>query len=994
MLQIKRYDYVTERDAAILTLSDVPEGAIVHRELMGDHYVMLSFSLPEPIYFQVGDWCFIKDYGRFELTKPQIPKYNTSTSGYDYELQLDAYYLKWRNKICKYIPTDMASETSFNLTAAIDVHLAVITRNINALGEKDTSFLYEGRNFTYALRNFDLSQQNAARHKLYDNTDIISALDDLAKIFDCEWWVDDNIICFGRLELEGEVVNFAIDVNVSDITSSESKKEFANRIYAFGSDRNLPKNYRKNESADFSKIGVVQKRLMLPLDACPYGYVDDNITESDAVEAVMVDNDIYPKLESEVSEVITYETNEKDENGNTIYEEGHEGESGYEKKHTYYRVKDKNGFKLIYDDESGKEIDLRLDGLVPHILFTSGRMNGMDFECIYDKNGDYYEIVENDEYGRSLPDPILCPQARRVIDGETIDGDKFVIYNWDSTRIGNTNLIKNAEEALYQSAIKKLAKLKIDPNTYTCKMMSDVYEENMRTSDFTYTHYDLGQKVVLNNPAYFKDGRNSRIIGYEIKLDIPFDEPQYIVGEATAYSRSADMQSQIDALTLIGVSYQSGGSGGNGVFVITSTSQAPASDTNVYSAKRSDMQFLRKDRADTAKGKITHKQLSVHEQGVQFGDSYAEGLTGLGGKIDGNGRGELESLRLRRFLEVPELRYNRVEIQVGNQWRAPGGGIIENVIPDRDEQGNILATGTIKLHLEDGEIGAIAVDDICQGIYHDGIAPENNEKTSADDGIGNFQFAGFFTCYFRVTEITETGNNSEFRYALRPANASRTESGGGNWTHSHHPCEGMHFVAYGNFSNSDRQTSRYSTLTYERFLMGVNWWEFRKENIGAQFGDLSNLSVFGLDMAGYSAYLNNIYMSGTIHQFEEDLPLRMEIDTQGENFLAYGENLLVTCRVMRGWEDMTAEVREWEVTRDSGDAADDAAWKLRNKVKDFCGGNQNVDLESGQIILCHEQDPTLDDLGNRNVLSTIFTFKAYLKDNTTNEDTAQFQLII
>ena len=90
-----------------------------------------------------------------------------------------------------------------------------------------------------------------------------------------------------------------------------------------------------------------------------------------------------------------------------------------------------------------------------------------------------------------------------------------------------------------------------------------------------------------------------------------------------------------------------------------------------------------------------------------------------------------------------------------------------------------------------------------------------------------------------------------------------------------------------------------------------------------------------------------------IHQFEEDLPLRMEIDTQGENFLAYGENLLVTCRVMRGWEDMTAEVREWEVTRDSGDAADDAAWKLRNKVKDFCGGNQNVDLESGQIILCH-----------------------------------------
>lgn len=363
---------------------------------------------------------------------------------------------------------------------------------------------------------------------------------------------------------------------------------------------------------------------------------------------------------------------------------------------------------------------------------------------------------------------------------------------------------------------------------------------------------------------------------------------------------------------------------------------------------------------------------AVLREGVQLGESFASGMTGFGGRIDGKGRGELESLSLRSFLEVPELRYNRVEIQAGNQWRAPGGGIIESVTPDRDEMGNTLGTGTVKLHLEDGEIGTIAVDDICQGIFHDGITSENNETSSADDGKGNFKFAGFFTSYFRVTEILDSARHVSFRYALRPVSDS--------WTQRHHPCAAMHFVSYGNFVNADRQSSRYSTLTYERFLMGVNDWEFTKFNIGAQFGDLSNLSVFGLNMTGYSAYLNNIYMSGTIKQFEEDLPLRMEIDTQGYTELAYGESMDVTCTVMRGWEDLTSEVVRWEVTRDSGDAADDAAWALRTKVREF----------DGQITLCHDKNPTLDDLGNINVLSTLFTFKAYL----SNGNRALFQLII
>ncbi len=339
---------------------------------------------------------------------------------------------------------------------------------------------------------------------------------------------------------------------------------------------------------------------------------------------------------------------------------------------------------------------------------------------------------------------------------------------------------------------------------------------------------------------------------------------------------------------------------------------------------------------------------------------FIEGIsTGKGWRVDGGGNAELESLVLRRFLEVPELRYNRVSVNVGNSWRAPGGGIIASAEPDYDADGNILNTGVITLHLEDGEIGLVALDDICMGIYHNDLRPGDNALADSDDGIGNFKFSGFYTTYFRVTEILAS-DNGKFRYAVRPVSDT--------WPHAFHPCEAMHFVAYGNFSDRDRQTSRYSTRTYERYLKDVASWEFGDGNIGAQFGDLSNLSIFGLEMEGYSAYLANIYMSGTIEQFKL-LPYRMEIDTEGEEFLAYGESVDVTCTVWKGWDDVTSKVVKWKVERDTGVPAEDAAWALTDKAKNFAG---SITIEHGK---------TYSDLASSGI-STLFTMTAYMTDGS------------
>ncbi len=202
---------------------------------------------------------------------------------------------------------------------------------------------------------------------------------------------------------------------------------------------------------------------------------------------------------------------------------------------------------------------------------------------------------------------------------------------------------------------------------------------------------------------------------------------------------------------------------------------------------------------------------------------YVQNL--LGWLITPEGHIDAKSLRLRDFLEVPELRYNRVSIVSGEEWNAPGGGIIESVD---------VANKTVHLKLEPGEVSQVEIDDICKGVF-------NNDT-------------GFQTAYFRITEQL---GESTFKYVLRSG-------------YSFHPCKAMHFVAYGNFTNAERQKSCYSTQNYIRFLKGVNNWEITKDMIAMQLGDLSNLKLFGIDMSGHSAYLNRVYMTGTIRQISSD----------------------------------------------------------------------------------------------------------------------------
>lgn len=930
MIQIYR------NNQPFFALEDVCDGSKMSRQLMDHHYIVLKFSTEEPVYFEIGDSVEIADFGLFVLTSAYFPKYNETTDGYDYELQMDAYYMSWKNKICKYRPQYGANETSFKLTTSVSVHLNVVLSNLKALNYK-----YHNKDFsvdytTYNKDVFDIEKRFLVE---YSSISIVEALNTICETLDCEWWVDGPIIYLGYCEMNGQTT-FEQGVNMLSMSQSESKSSFITRLYAFGSDKNIPSGYFSGADADVTTDGIATDYLMLPnkdVDEEGYyskdGYIENvNVVKSDsqAIEGVVKFEDEYPKVSCAVSAIKTYES--------TV-----DNEDGTKKTATFWQVTSNDSFATNFETSWIKK------GLNLMIRFESGALTGMEFEVnfkIIDKVN-YFEIVANDTYGRTLPDSVMCPKI----------GDKFYLYNWDASKITETPLIPDAQEALYVRAKNYYKKSMVDNSNFTCVLDSEKFFNHG-----TYNYHPLGEQVKLINPLFSdtdKDGkhyRNSRIIGIEVKLDIPYDSPTYIVGEKAAYSRLGQLEDKVNSITVNGIQIGGENANGGGVYVIGMNDTTPETDSNVYSARRTRNSFLSKIRADTAmglinfaKGLISKETASLHE-GAQFGESFADGQAGFGGKIDGRGVGYLESLTLRSFMEAPEYRFNRISIRVGNDWRAAGGGIIESVEIDHDEGGNELQRGTVYLHLEEGEIGKIAVDDICQGIWHDHITLSNNSTDDYDDGIGNFRFGGFFTAYFRIVEVmsVDGGINNAFRYVLRSDK---------HWKALHHPASMMHFVAYGNFSDKTRQSSRYSTLTYERYLKDVNDWEFTANMIAAQFGDLSNLSIFGLNMKGYSAYLNNIYMSGTIQQFI-NLGRKMHIDQSLGGYMAPGEVETVTVSVLDGYMQDHTEEYTFMVERNTGDTAADDVWNAMPEHIN-CGSTFEISFEDLHINPNHGGISTL-----------------------------------
>ena len=658
MIQIKRNNKV------FFTLEDFGEGSKLSYQLMDHHYIILKFTTATPIYFEIGDSVEIPDFGYFELTSSYFPKHNDS-DGYDYEMQMDAYYMSWKNKICKYRPQHGANETSFNLTTTVGVHMNVILGNLKALG-----LTYNGKDFsvdytTYNNKAFDVQKRFLIE---YGSISILDALNAICSedALNCEWWIDGSIIYLGYCEMEGQTT-FEQDVNVLSMSYSESKSTYITRLYAFGSDRNIPKGYFTGADADVTTDGVATDYLMLPnkeVDSDGFyakdGYLENvNVVKNDkqAIEGVVMFEDEYPKVECRVSRIKTYDSTVDNDDGTKTTQ-------------TFWQVGSMDSFAESFEASWIKS------NLTLGIKFTSGALMGMEFDVsfkVIDKEN-FFEIVANDTYGRTLPDSVMCPK----------EGDRFFLFNWDATKITDTDLIPTAQLSLFDRAKQYYQKTMISNSNFTCTMDGDKFY-----NDGIYDYHPLGEQVKLINDMFAQvdaDGkhyRNSRIIGMEIPLDIPYDHPQYTVGEKAATSRLGKLEDKVDSIKVNGMQIGGTGSGnGGGVYVIGMNDTTPASDSNVYSARRSRMEFVSRLQDNTAKGTITWEKVQKFFSGLHVGNSNNE--NGGSWTPDAEGRSHLitDYLEVRMKAIFEELVINKTSTIGGKEIISPAGGVVAHKVEE------------------------------------------------------------------------------------------------------------------------------------------------------------------------------------------------------------------------------------------------------------------------------------------------------------------------
>lgn len=793
-------------DAAIIE-APITREAIIKFVLMGDYYIELPFAWDTLINFPRGSYIVYKNR-KFEIMSNVRPEFDNNTGGYKYTLQFQAQQNHMKRFVCFWLG-GQNPEAVFHNTTDLTSFGALIVANMNkSLGTE-----------SWQLGTVAVENPEAAKLVSFNGDKCWDALNTIAETFEVEWWTEENggvvTLNFGKLELGTPEIFKRGDVVESIPAKKGDDSSYGTRFYVFGSTRNLTSDYGQAEQGGTTNH-VSEIRLRLPngqeyIDAIP------DLPGRDIVEQVVFFDDIYPKNTETVSSV------------ETIDREIIEGQTD-------------KAYVMVCPDTPFVPSDV-IEGETIGAHFTSGDLMGWDFElALIDDDGNNidpatwkpedgfnkkFEIIAqvetSGESQQIIPNENLRPRGKDDDRGP----DTFVLTGVKLPQ----QRIEEAEEELLAAGISYAAKHSNDTDVYDCDT-NPVYCQN------NDKNYEAGQAVLLIGPQFGENGRLSRIQGYQKKL---YNEyiATYTVGDNTPYSRIGSIESDVKA-TLYSQRIGVTGSGAS-IYLITRYDGTSPTDANAYSARRAMWEFANKQTADTFKGRMTFNA------GAQFGD-FAGGMTGIGGLIDNKGNAELDSLKLRRFLEVPELNYNRVEISVGDDWSAPGGGVIESV--DTDQR-------LVSLRLEDGEIGAVKAGDICMGIFHS-IKTSENATADADDSRGNRTFAGFATAYFRITEVIGD-HNEQFKYELRPRSATFTEQ--------INPMAAMTFVAYGSFTDASRRTSRYSTRTYQRYLRGVSDWEFTADNIAAQFGDLSNLSVFGLSMSGYSAYLNNIYMSGVIQQF-------------------------------------------------------------------------------------------------------------------------------
>lgn len=850
-------------------LIDVPitSSAVRNRVLMGDNYVSLPFSHDTYIDFAPGSYIIYNGL-KFEIidVDKNRPTRNATTGGWDYTLQFDDQERHMTRAIVFWL-SQKPREAVFHDTTDLQSFGNLIVENMNAF--------VPAKN--WKMRDLSDELKEGTKLVSFNGDTCWNAVNTIAETFGVEWWTEQSegyiYLCFGKLEIGTEEDFVEGDVITSIPSRRGDDSNYGTRFYVFGSTRNLTEDYGQADQGGTTNH-VSEIRLRLPggqeyIDARP------DMAWNDVVEKFVVFEDIYPKNTDTVTSV---EKVKRQTDSGTEYE----ARVIYAKDTPFLPTDLIPGETLqaviTSGALSGRTFDIQLGAAFDDPDTWNPETNPFDrkFEIVADveTTGEQEIIIPNDNLD-------IEPGNTFVLTGIKLPGARIGEAEQELLEAGTTWAQKNSKDTSVYDCPTNPVYCQLNDKSYELgqkvRLVNEAqfgssgrssriqgYEKSLDNEyQATYTVGDntaysrLGEiEKDIQEAAYAErigvtNGVGIHLIRAKYDQTQPTDYNAYSAAAADEKFLSRKKNDTAEGIitfakgilanTLSSEKFVSGNEGkGHSTWIDddgvshTEVDQVKARKTVVskqIEAEEGNVTELTSTNIEatvlTVLDKIIAKDQTL--SGKISSAKFLSGLLGYGWMIDAKGNGELHSLSIRSFLEVPELRYNQVQV-VGDELWVTAGGVISDV------QAADSGRYTITLKLEEGQTNPFAADDILRGIYH--------------------VSTGFSTIQMRVDSVAEDGTMT-----VTPRTPDLV------------PQKFMNIAKTGNFTNTARQRSILISSKQGRiqFMADVNDWEIAPSMVRMILGDTSGFvhPSFG-DTSGYNAFLENILMTGRIFQKSAD----------------------------------------------------------------------------------------------------------------------------
>lgn len=665
------------------------------------------------------------------------------------------------------------------------------------------------------ITDWKVGKVEATGNIVVDYSEGLYGNDALKKIADeagTEWWIEGMTVNMCRCERGDEVTLGYGNGLLSIERDSADNVKFFTRLFPIGSSRNI----------DAEKYG--SSRLLLPSRAT---YVERN-TELGIVEHFeqTAFQEIYPRRTGKVS---------------SVRKETKKGDDG-------------KPFDIYYFTDGEMNFDpneYEIGGLVKRVTFQTGQLAGLG----NDENGEHYFEVNYNSATREFELITIWPYDDDTqVPGGVLEpkaGDTYILWN---VRMPDEYYPIAEEE--YATAVEKyMDEHCLDRSVYKC---STDYVTLKKRGVVPC----MGQRVRLESDRFFASGyRESRITVVDQKLERPTEADIEIsdVLSQTTQSRMADeienVRSEVKA---------------NAVElpdVIRSWDTTLPTDNNLFSARRSEQEFLSKKRNDRTKGRITF------EQGVVFGQEE-------NGRVDGKGNADLLTLVVHELLRSANYGGSGM---TDNGWQIGiDEDLLSHLIVDKITVRRVMNVFELlinKVRSVGGQICVSAANGKIKTVQEQGdywhITFEQENTFVAHDLMRCQVFTGTSqkAYWVEVTGIANGGilvEKSEFETAQ--------------------PEEGDECVLMGNTETANRQNLVLISASEDGHprvdvLDGVNAKNF-EHALRARLGNLDDIKDdrFPLDNQpkGNGLYADNVYLRGTfLLSTGEDIKTKLEI-TEGK----------------------------------------------------------------------------------------------------------------